>query len=59
MFDAVRQYIKDMEAEHDIDFLDVGLAVIKSEDGGNDMIVYVRGEHSVKKLEQMLRKADK
>ena len=59
MFDTIRKYIKEMETEHEIDFLDVGLAVIKPEDGGNDMIVYVRGEYSVKKLEQMLRKADK
>ena len=59
MFDTIRQYIKEMETEHEIDFLDVGLAVIKPEDDGNDMIVYVRGGYSVKKLEQMLGKADK
>ena len=59
MFDTIRQYIKEMEIEHDIDFLDVGLAVIKPEDDGNDMIVYVRGDYSVKKLEQMLSKVDK
>jgi len=59
MFDTIRKYIKEMETEHEIDFLDVGLAVIKPKDDGNDMIVYVRGDYSVNKLERLLHKADK